>query len=77
MKADLVKYLIIGFLLGISLMFFMGGNTDNRSGRYELHTVKDYSSGKVLLEYFYILDTETGVAKRFMARTNAIASFKK
>ena len=67
---DSIKYLIIGLLLGLALMFLIGGS-GSTPGRYEFHTVRKYTTGYKMgetylaEEYFYILDSISGIAKRY------------
>ena len=64
MKSDVAKYLIIGVLIGISIMLLMGAGGGG-VGRYHLYTMDTMDS------IFYILDTQTGVAKRFVTGVHA------
>jgi len=62
MKSDVAKYLIIGVLIGISIMLLMGAGTGS-TGRYQIYVIESWTvKGK---EMFLILDTQTGVAKGF------------
>lgn len=67
------KYLLIGLLLGLAIMFLInaGGGSP---GRYELHAEEVFSTYEERLT-FYILDTQTGIARKFYSRDSNIAEF--
>ena len=58
MKSNSIMYLLIGLLLGVSLMFFSGAfGSMGARGRYSLH---------VDLPIFFVLDTHTGTVETYM-----------
>jgi hypothetical protein len=73
MKSGVAKYLIIGVLIGISIMLLMGAG-GGTVGRYQLYTVNHWTVDK---DMFYILDTQTGLAKGFLPAPGLVADFYK
>ena len=57
MKSEMIKYVLIGFLLGVSVMFLFGANKDTET--YRLHI----DSGLV-----YVFNTRTGDFETFVSR---------
>lgn len=67
------KYLLIGLILGLAIMFFINAGGAS-PGRYQLHAEEVFSIYEEKLT-FYILDTQTGIAKKFYSRNSVIAKF--
>jgi len=62
MKLEKMKYIFVGFLLGIFLMFFLGAFlTKEAPGRYRLHI----DGGMI-----HVLDTQTGIFETYMPQIN-------
>lgn len=60
MKSEMMKYILIGFLLGVLVMFLFGANKDTEI--YRLHT----DSGLV-----HVFNTRTGEFETFVSRGTA------
>jgi hypothetical protein len=71
MKRVTVLYLIIGFLLGICVMFVVGANTSTSLGRYQI-TVEYTDSNDFFIT---ILDSHTGKARAWNRKVGGGAEF--
>ena len=62
MKNNIMRYVIFGFLLGLSIMLLIGA-VDGRvdTGRYQLHM-----AGGTTNAFFNIIDSQTGVVKTYV-----------
>ena len=61
MKKTVILCLIIGFLFGLCVMLFMGANTGNPVGKYQVAIT--YADRPRIVTT--ILDTQTGIAKQW------------
>ena len=77
MKTSL--FLVVVLLVVIlATLFLMGAGNERNTGRYQLIVVHQESLNGRMEPYFYIMDTQIGVAIRFWDKSNNhIISFKK
>ena len=68
MKSDFVKGIIIGIVIGISILFFLGAGSGT-VGRYQIEMFNSNLG--------YIIDTQTGIAKGFTASAGLEYDFNK
>ena len=59
---NITKYLLIGLLLGITLMLLINAGGAEPVERYKMYFIRDEGMRGIT---FYILDTQKGVAKKF------------
>ncbi len=57
-----IKYLLIGFILGLAIMFLINAGGAEPVERYRMYFIRDEGMRGIT---FYILDTQKGVAKKF------------